>query len=116
MTFTKQKVKQFRSDFTKAVTQLEKDFGCSIELGIIRFEADEFRVKLTAKQGKRAAKPKNNDFSLGDTVKINHKKVSFSESFTITKINSSFCRYRAVSFKTIKHSTHISHITNIPIC
>jgi hypothetical protein len=87
MTFTKQKVKQFRSDFTKAVTQLEKDFGCSIELGIIRFEADEFRVKLTAKQGKRVAKPKSNDFSLGDTVKINHKKVSFSESFTITKIN-----------------------------
>ena len=96
MTFTKQKVKQFRSDFTKAVTQLEKDFGCSIELGIIRFEADEFRVKLTAKQGKRAAKPKSNDLSLGDTVKINHKKVSLSESFTIVKINNKTIKVKNV--------------------
>lgn len=87
MTFTKQKVKQFRSDFTKAVTQLEKDFGCSIELGTIRFDANEFRVKLTAKQGERVAKSTSNNFSLGDTVKINHKKVSLSESFTIVKIN-----------------------------
>ena len=61
MTFTKQKVKQFRSDFTKAVSQLEKDFGCSIELGTIRFDADEFRVKLTAKQEKDLAEFKAKD-------------------------------------------------------
>lgn len=87
MTFTKQKVQQFRGDFAKAVSQLEKDFGCSIDLGTIRFDANEFRVKLTAKQGERVAKLTSNDFLVGDTVKINHKKVSLSESFTIVKIN-----------------------------
>lgn len=96
MTFTKQKVKQFRGDFTKAVLQLEKDFGCSIDLGTIRFDADEFRVKLTAKRGGKAVKLTSNDFFVGDTVKINHKKVSFSESFTITKINNKTIKVKNV--------------------
>jgi hypothetical protein len=94
MTFTKQKVKQFRGDFAKAVSQLEKDFGCSIDLGTIRFDANEFRVKLTAKQGERVAKLTSNDFLVGDTVKINHKKVSFSELFIIHKINKKSIKVR----------------------
>jgi len=94
MTFTKQKVQQFRGDFAKAVTQLEKDFGCSFELGTIRFDADEFRVKLTAKQGKRSSKSTSSDFSVGDIVKINHKKISISESFKIHKINNKSIKVR----------------------
>ena len=45
------KVQEFRSDFAKAIAQLEKDHGVTISLGTIRFDANELRAKMTAKVG-----------------------------------------------------------------
>ena len=45
----KQKVVEFRSEFQKAVEQLEKDFGVVISLGTISFNANELRSKMTAR-------------------------------------------------------------------
>ena len=42
---TKAEVQRFRVDFEKAVDQLERDFGVTISLGTIRFDANELRAK-----------------------------------------------------------------------
>ncbi len=83
----KQKVKGFRSDFEKAVAQLEKDYGVAISLGTIRFDAQELRAKMTAKVGDAPVKASKDEFNVGDVVGINHKKISPSETFKIIKIN-----------------------------
>ena len=83
----KQKVKGFRSDFEKAVAQLEKDYGVTISLGTIRFDAQELRAKMTAKVGDAPVKASKDEFNVGDVVGINHKKISPSETFKIIKIN-----------------------------
>ena len=84
----KQKVKGFRSDFEKAVAQLEKDYGVTISLGTIRFDAQELRAKMTAKVGDAPVKASKEDFQIGDVVGINHKKVNPKDQFRIYKINS----------------------------
>jgi len=84
----KQKVKGFRSDFEKAVAQLEKDYGVTISLGTIRFDAQELRAKMTAKVGDAPVRASKDDFQIGDVVGINHKKVSPNDEFRIYKINS----------------------------
>ena len=84
----KQKVKGFRGDFEKAVAQLEKDYGVTISLGTIRFDAQELRAKMTAKVGDAPVKASKDDFQIGDVVGINHKKVSPNDEFKIIKINS----------------------------
>jgi hypothetical protein len=81
----KQKVKGFRSDFEKAVAQLEKDYGVAISLGTIRFDAQELRAKMTAKVGDAPVKALKDDFQIGDVVGINHKKVSPNDEFKIIK-------------------------------
>ena len=83
----KQKVKDFRSDFEKAVTQLEKDHGVNISLGTISFNANELRAKMTASVGDKIVRGKKEDFNVGDVVGINHKKVNPNDEFTIIKIN-----------------------------
>jgi len=83
----KQKVKGFRSDFEKAVTQLEKDYGVTISLGTIRFDSQELRAKMTAKVGDAPVRASKDDFNIGDIVGINHKKVNPNDEFTIYKIN-----------------------------
>ena len=84
----KQKVKGFRSDFEKAVAQLEKDYGVTISLGTIRFDSQELRAKMTAKVGDAPVKASKDDFQIGDVVGINHKKVNPKDQFRIYKINS----------------------------
>jgi hypothetical protein len=84
----KQKVKGFRSDFEKAVTQLEKDYGVTISLGTIRFDSQELRAKMTAKVGDAPVKVSKDEFNIGDIVGINHKKVNPNDEFKIYKINS----------------------------
>jgi len=84
----KQKVQGFRGDFAKAVAQLEKDYGVTISLGTIRFDAQELRAKMTAKVGDAPVKASKEDFQIGDVVGINHKKVNPKDQFRIYKINS----------------------------
>jgi len=82
------KVQEFRSDFAKAVAQLEKDHGVTISLGTIRFDNQELRAKMTAKVGSAPVRASKDDFQVGDTVSINHKKVDPNDQFRIIKINS----------------------------
>jgi len=84
----KQKVQGFRGDFAKAVAQLEKDYGVTISLGTIRFDAQELRAKMTARVGDAPVKASKDDFQVGDVVGINHKKVNPKDQFRIYKINS----------------------------
>jgi|TARA_B100001758_G_C18275570_1_gene538735 hypothetical protein len=83
----RQKVQDFRVDFEKAVAQLEKDYGVTISLGTIRFDANELRAKMTARVGEATPKASREDFNVGDTVKINHKKVDPKAQFRVEKIN-----------------------------
>jgi hypothetical protein len=83
----KQKVKGFRSDFEKAVTQLEKDYGVTISLGTIRFDSQELRAKMTAKVGDAPVRASKDDFNIGDVVGIDYWKVSPNDEFKINKIN-----------------------------
>ena len=95
--FNKQKVKGFRSDFEKAVAQLEKDYGVTISLGTIRFDAQELRAKMTAKVGDAPVKASKDDFQVGDIVGITHKKVSPNDEFEIIKINSKNIKVQAIN-------------------
>ena len=90
----KQKAKEFRVEFGKAVEQLEKDFGVAIELGPISFNASELRAKLTAKVGEAKPKLTSKDFQVGDIVFIDHKKVDNTRTFEIIKINAKNIKVR----------------------
>ena len=83
----KQKVVEFRSEFQKAVEQLEKDFGVAISLGTISFNANELRSKMTARVGKALnLNYQQLIFMVGDVVFINHKKViANTRTFEIPK-------------------------------
>ena len=83
----KQKISEFRVDFQKTITQLEKDYGINITLGTISFNANEFRTKMTAHVGNAVPRASKEDFSVGDTVKINHKSIQHDDQFKIIKIN-----------------------------
>ena len=83
----KQKVVEFRSEFERAVKQLEEDFGVAISLGTISFNANELRAKMTARVGKAQPKLSSSDFAVGDIVFINHKKIANTRTFEIIKIN-----------------------------
>ena len=82
---SKSKVKGFRTDFQSAVQQLEKEYGVNINLGAIRFNAHEMRAKMTATTGTSIEKLSKDDFNIGDTVTINHRKGD-GKTYTITKI------------------------------
>ena len=81
-----QKVREFRNDFQRAITQLEKDHGVTISLGTIRYDASELRAKMTARVGEATPLSTKNDFKVGDVVGIDHKKVDKDDRFTIIKI------------------------------
>jgi len=85
---TKQEVKSFRGDFQKAVAQLEAQYGVRISLGTIRFDENGLRAKMEAVKGDAVEVFDKDDFSVGETVKINHKKVNPNDQFRIVKINS----------------------------
>ena len=90
----KQKVQEFRTEFEKAVKQLEEDFGVAISLGTISFNADELRTKMTARVGKTQPRLSAADFSVGDVVFINHKKIANTRTFEILKINNKNVKVR----------------------
>tara|TARA_B110000503_G_scaffold95082_1_gene143198 strand:- start:185 stop:529 length:345 start_codon:yes stop_codon:yes gene_type:complete len=83
----KQLAREFRVDFDKAVEQLEKKYGMSIELGTISFSNTEIRAKLNGTIGEKIPTLSANDFKIGDLVSINHKKVEKNASFKVVKIN-----------------------------
>ena len=82
---TKQEVKNFRGDFQNAVAQLEKQYGVNISLGTISFNSEELRAKMTATTGTASEKLTKNDFNIGDTVRINHRKC-IGKIYTVVKI------------------------------
>ncbi len=86
--FNRQKVKEFRSDFQKAVEKLEEQYGCNISLGTISFDGSELRGKMTARKGEKIVKATKDDFQVGDIVGINHKTVNPKDQFKVYKINS----------------------------
>ena len=75
---TKTEVKSFRTDFEKAVAQLEKHYGVSISLGTIRFSDNELRAKMTATKnsGIIVKRLNKNELSIGDSVSVKHPKVN----------------------------------------
>ena len=81
----RQTVKSFRTDFQSAVKQLEQQYGVNINLGTIRFDASELRAKMTATTGTASEKLTKNDFNIGDTVRINHRKC-IGKIYTVIKI------------------------------
>ena len=85
---TKQEVKQFRADFQKAVSQLENQYGVNIGLGTIRFDQDGLRATMKAEKGEKVERMGKDDFIIGETVGINHKKVNPRDQFRIVKIMS----------------------------
>ncbi|MCP4265823.1 MAG: hypothetical protein GY777_09650 [Candidatus Brocadiaceae bacterium] len=94
---TKQEVIKFRSEFEKAVQSLEDQFGVSISLGTIRFDSQGLRGKMMAVKGPKVAKASKDDFQVGDTVTINHKKMDPSQEFEIIKINNKNIKVRAIN-------------------
>lgn len=83
---TRQEVQQFRTDFQKAVAQLEEQYGVNIGLGTIRFDQDGLRATMKAEKGEKIERLGKDDFKVGDIVGINHKKVNPKDQFRITKI------------------------------
>ena len=81
-------VKAFRDDFQTAIAKLEKQYGVVIKLGTIRYDRNGLRSKMTATFGDRKDILTKNDISVGDIVKINHKKVDSSREFEVIKIMS----------------------------
>ena len=95
MEFNKDKVSKFRDDFEKAVEGLEKQYGCVIELGTIRYESNQLRAKMTAKIGNKIEKLTSSDFTVGEIVFMNHPKVSNIETFEILKVNMKTIKLRS---------------------
>ena len=76
---TSTEVKNFRSDFQNAVTELQKKYGVNISTGAIRYSDSELRFKVTARKGKVTPKLIKEAFQVGDKVKINHKSANGKE-------------------------------------
>ena len=70
---TSTEVKNFRSDFQNAVTELQKKYGVNISTGTIRYTDSELRFKVTARKGKIVEKLDKSAFNVGEKVTINHK-------------------------------------------
>lgn len=83
---TKQEVKMFRGDFQKAVKQLEKQYGVNISLGTIRYDGEGLRATMKAEKGKKRKLAVRADFTIGDKVKIMHRKADPTQEYEIVKI------------------------------
>ena len=94
---TKQEVKTFRGDFQKAVAQLEEQYGVNISLGTIRFDVNGLSAKMKAEKGEKIIRATRADFTIGDIVGINHKKVNPNQEFEIIKINSKNIKVKAIN-------------------
>jgi hypothetical protein len=108
----KAKVSEFRGDFANAVAKLESQYGMSITLGTISFSANELRSKMTARVGSPVQRASKDDFNVGDTVGINHKKVDSKRRFTIDKINGKNIKVSEIdgySMMTVSPSLLVKH-------
>ena len=94
---TKQEVKSFRGDFQKAVAQLEAQYGVNISLGTIRFDESGLSAKMKAEKGEKIIRATRADFTIGDIVGINHKKVNPTQEFEVIRINSKNIKVRAIN-------------------
>ena len=94
---TKQEVKLFRGDFQKAVAQLEEQYGVNISLGTIRFDVNGLSAKMKAEKGEKIVRATKADFTIGDIVGINHKKVNPNDEFKIIKINNKNIKVQAIN-------------------
>ena len=94
---TKQEVKLFRGDFQKAVAQLEEQYGVNISLGTIRFDVNGLSAKMKAEKGEKIVRATRADFTIGDVVGINHKKVNPNQEFEVIKINSKNIKVKAIN-------------------
>ena len=94
---TKQEVQTFRGDFQKAVAQLEEQYGVNISLGTIRFDVNGLSAKMKAEKGEKIIRATRADFTIGDIVSINHKKVNSNQEFEIIKINSKNIKVKAIN-------------------
>ena len=94
---TKQEVQKFRGDFQQAVAQLEKQYGVNISLGTIRFDVNGLSAKMKAEKGEKVIRATKADFTIGDIVGINHKKVASNQEFEIIKINNKNIKVRAIN-------------------
>ena len=94
---TKQEVQTFRGDFQKAVAQLEKQYGVNISLGTIRFDVNGLSAKMKAEKGVKLIRATRADFTIGDIVGINYKKVNPNQEFEIIKINNKNIKVRAIN-------------------
>jgi hypothetical protein len=94
---TKQEVQTFRGDFQKAVAQLEEQYGVNISLGTIRYDVNGLSAKMKAEKGEKIIRATRADFTIGDIVGINHKKVNPNDEFKIIKINSKNIKVQAIN-------------------
>ena len=94
---TKQEVQAFRGDFQKAVAQLEEQYGVNISLGTIRFDVNGLSAKMKAEKGEKIVRATRADFTIGDIVGINHKKVNPNQEFEVIKINNKNVKVRAIN-------------------
>lgn len=94
---TQLEIRNFRDDFQKAVIQLEKQYGVNIGLGAIRYDDNGLRTKMTAVKGTKIDILDKNDFQVGDTITIDHKKINPNTKFTIIKINKVNIKVRSVN-------------------
>jgi len=85
---TKQEVQTFRGDFQKAVAQLEEQYGVNISLGTIRYDQEGLRATMKAIKGEKIVSATRADFTIGDTVKINHPKANPNDQYRVIKIMS----------------------------
>jgi len=105
---TSTEVKNFRSDFQNAVTQLQNKYGVNINTGTIRYTDSELRFKVTARKGKISPKLTKEAFQVGDTVKINHKS-AIGKKFIVEKIMTKNIRVRQINIP----NGHIAGIVRV---
>jgi len=94
--FDKVTVQLFRTDFEKAIKNLEERYGCNISLGTLRYNNNEVRGKMIAQKGVKKETLKNSDFNVGDKVRILHKKADPKTFFRVIKINKKSIKVRNI--------------------
>ena len=94
--FDKVTVQLFRTDFQKAMKDLEEKYGCNVSLGTLRYSDNEVRGKMIAQKGVKKETLKNSDFNVGDKVRILHKKADPKTLFRVIKINKKSIKVRNI--------------------
>ena len=92
----KQSVQTIQSEINDILTPLQEKYGITISLGTIHWSKDELRTKLTARIGKATPKLSKDSFSVGETVKMNHKSIDPNNQFIIEKINNKNIKVRSL--------------------